>query len=72
MREQAQARQSTTGWPWRPGNDFRLLDGGAVFFPRMLAAIDAARMHVLLEMYLVTSGRVAGQFIASSSRSTVS
>jgi phosphatidylserine/phosphatidylglycerophosphate/cardiolipin synthase-like enzyme len=58
------ARQfTTTGWPWRAGNEFRLLDSGAVFFGRMLAAIDAARTHVLLEMYLVSSGRVAGQFI---------
>ena len=32
---------TTTGWPWRTGNAFRLLDGGAEFFPRMLAAIDA-------------------------------
>ena len=68
MREEAQARQSSTGWPWRAGNDFRLLDGGAVFFPRMLAVIDAARMYVLLEMYLVTSGRVAGQFIEALTR----
>ncbi len=59
---------TTTGWPWRSGNDFRLLDGGAVFFARMLAAIDAAQMHVLLEMYLVTSGRVAGQFIEALTR----
>jgi phosphatidylserine/phosphatidylglycerophosphate/cardiolipin synthase-like enzyme len=63
------ARQAhTTGWPWRPGNEFRLLDGGALFFARMLAAIDAARMHVLLEMYLVSSGRVAGQFIEALTR----
>src|SRR5262249_26356488 len=59
---------ATTGWPWRPGNDFRLLDGGAVFFERMLAAIDAARSHVLLEMYLVSSGRVAGEFIEALTR----
>lgn len=59
---------TTTGWPWRAGNDFRLLDGGVAFFPRMLAAIDAAQMHVLLEMYLVTSGRVAGQFIEALTR----
>jgi cardiolipin synthase A/B len=59
---------TTTGWPWRAGNDFRLLDGGAAFFPRMLAAIDEAQMHVLLEMYLVSSGRVAGQFIEALTR----
>ncbi|HEY2276162.1 MAG TPA: phospholipase D-like domain-containing protein [Steroidobacteraceae bacterium] len=68
MREEPEAHQSTTGWPWRAGNDFRLLDGGAVFFARMLAAIDAARMHVLLEMYLVSSGRVAGRFIEALTR----
>ena len=59
---------TTTGWPWRAGNAFRLLDGGEVFFARMLAAIDAARMHILLEMYLVSSGRVAGQFIEALTR----
>lgn len=62
------AQSTTTGWPWRAGNDFRLLDGGAVFFARMLAAIDAAERHVLLEMYLVTSGRVAGEFIEALTR----
>jgi cardiolipin synthase len=60
---------TTTGWPWRAGNEFRLLDGGEVFFARMLAAIDAARMHILLEMYLVSSGHVAGQFIEALTRS---
>ena len=64
----AAPQSTTTGWPWRAGNDFRLLDGGAVFFPRMLAAIDAAELHVLLEMYLVSSGRVAGQFIEALTR----
>ncbi len=54
---------STIGWPWRSGNDFRLLDGAAEFLPRMLEAIDAAQSHVLLEMYLVSSGQVAGAFI---------
>ena len=68
MATEPEAPESTTGWPWRAGNDFRLLDGGAVFFARMLAAIDAARMYVLLEMYLVSSGRVAGQFIEALTR----
>jgi phosphatidylserine/phosphatidylglycerophosphate/cardiolipin synthase-like enzyme len=54
---------TTTGWPWRTGNSFELLDGGGVFFPAMLAAIDAARESVLLEMYLVHSGHVATRFI---------
>jgi phosphatidylserine/phosphatidylglycerophosphate/cardiolipin synthase-like enzyme len=63
---------TVTGWPWRPGNEFRLLDGGAEFFPRMLTAIETARSHVLLEMYLVSSGRVAARAAtAASSRMRV-
>jgi cardiolipin synthase A/B len=49
--------------PWREGNRFRLLNDGVEFFPRMLATIDAARDFVLLEMYLVESGRIADRFI---------
>jgi phosphatidylserine/phosphatidylglycerophosphate/cardiolipin synthase-like enzyme len=57
-------RQSTTtGWPWRPGNDFLLLHDNEDFFARMLEAIDAAREYVLLEMYLVESSRIASRFI---------
>jgi cardiolipin synthase A/B len=56
---------TTTGWPWRTGNSVELLDGGAEFFPAMLAAIDGARSSVLLEMYLVRSGRVLTGFIDS-------
>ena len=56
---------TTTGWPWRTGNSFRLLDGGGEFFPAMLATIDAAQASVLLEMYLVHSGLIATQFIAA-------
>jgi cardiolipin synthase A/B len=55
----------TTGWPWRPGNSFRLLDGGVQFFPAMLQAIDTAATWVLLEMYLVRSGTLATQFITA-------
>jgi cardiolipin synthase A/B len=57
--------QTTTGWPWRTGNSFRLLDGGGEFFPRMLAAIDAASKSVLLELYLVRSSAIATRFFAS-------
>jgi cardiolipin synthase len=56
---------TTTGWPWRTGNAFRLLDGGVVFFARMLESIDGARESVLLEMYLVRSGELTSTFIAS-------
>src|SRR5260370_38830853 len=54
---------TTTGWPWRPGNEFRLLDDGGEVFARMLQAIDAASRYVLLEMYLVRSGVIATRFI---------
>lgn len=50
-------------FPWRPGNRFELLADGWYFFPRMLEAVDTARYHVLLEMYLFESGAVATRFI---------
>ena len=52
-------QSTTTGWPWRPGNRFRLLADGGEFFACMHEAIDAARALVLLEMYLVNSGAAA-------------
>lgn len=58
-------QSTTTGWPWRPGNTFRLLSDGGEFFPCMLQAIDAAATYVLLEMYLVSSGAVTTRFIES-------
>src|SRR5205823_13813822 len=59
---------TTTGGPWRPGNEFRLLADGGEFFARMLQAIDAASRYVLLEMYLVRSGAVATRFIEAFAR----
>jgi len=50
-------------FPWRSGNRFELLIDGPAFFARMLAAIDSAHRHVLLEMYLFESGAVADRFI---------
>ncbi len=50
-------------FPWRPGNRFELLVDGRRFFPRMLEAIEWARHHVLLEIYLFESGTVATRFI---------
>jgi len=58
---------TTTGWPWRSGNCFRLIDGGGEFFPAMLEAIDGASESVLLEMYLVHSGIVVTRFVAALS-----
>ena len=61
--ELIRGQSTTTGWPWRPGNDFRLLHDNDDFFARMLEAIDAAREYVLLEMYLVESSRIASRFV---------
>jgi phosphatidylserine/phosphatidylglycerophosphate/cardiolipin synthase-like enzyme len=65
MANQDPEQFTTTGWPWRTGNSFELLDGGGEFFRAMLAAIDAARESVLLEMYLVESGHLLTRFIAA-------
>jgi phosphatidylserine/phosphatidylglycerophosphate/cardiolipin synthase-like enzyme len=50
-------------WPWREGNHFRLLDASEQYFERMIQAIDDAKSYILLEMYLVESGVLAGRFI---------
>jgi phosphatidylserine/phosphatidylglycerophosphate/cardiolipin synthase-like enzyme len=58
------ARHSATAnWPWREGNQFLLLESSEQYFERMALAIDDAQTYVLLEMYLVESGLVAGRFI---------
>jgi cardiolipin synthase len=50
-------------WPWREGNEFRLLDVSEQYFERMIQAIDDAQSSILLEMYLVESGVLASRFI---------
>ena len=50
-------------WPWREGNQFHLLEASEQYFERMIQAIDDAQSCILLEMYLVQSGIVAGRFI---------
>ena len=50
-------------FPWRDNNNFRLLNDGDIFFPAMLAAINQAEHQILLEMYLIESGKIADQFI---------
>ena len=57
-------------FPWRPGNRFELLVDGRQFFPRMLGAIEGARHHILLEIYLFESGVVAQRFIDAFVRAT--
>jgi cardiolipin synthase A/B len=55
-------------WPWRSGNDFQLLDDNVRFFERMLQTIESATAYVLLEMYLVESGIIAGRFVEALGR----
>jgi cardiolipin synthase len=55
-------------WPWRDGNHFQLLSDNEQFFERMLQAIEAASTYVLLEMYLVESGIIAGRFVEALGR----
>lgn len=50
-------------FPWHEGNQGNLHRNGDAFFPAMLQAIAEAREFVLLEMYLVESGRVVTGFI---------
>ncbi len=50
-------------FPWRERNSFHLLVDGQRYFPAMLGAIDRARYSILLEMYLVSSGKVLEQFV---------
>jgi cardiolipin synthase len=46
-------------FPWRSTNRFELLIDGPAFFPRLLAAIDAAQHSIELELYLVEPGTCA-------------
>jgi cardiolipin synthase A/B len=55
-------------WPWRSGNHFELLDDNERYFERMLQAIEGAAAYVLLEMYLVESGIIAGRFMDALGR----
>lgn len=56
--------------PVRYANRFALLSDGREFFARILAAIDESRDYVLVEFYLVESGRVMEDFIAAFARAT--
>jgi len=50
-------------WPWRDGNQFWLLEAADQYFERIIQAIDDAQSRILLEMYLVQSGVLAGRFV---------
>ena len=55
-------------FPIRGGNQFKLLVDGDVFFQAMLAAIDTAQTFILLEQYLVSSGKITDRFISQLCR----
>jgi cardiolipin synthase len=60
--------QFTGAWPWRKGNRFVLLSDSGQYFERMLQSIEGASGYVLLEMYLVESGIIAGRFVEALGR----
>jgi cardiolipin synthase len=47
----------------RPDDEIRLLDGGLEAFPRMLAAVGAARAEVALEVYQFAPDVIGGRFV---------
>ena len=57
-----------TVFPWRSGNRFELLIDGPAFFPRMLAAIEAAQRQVELELYLVEDGQCSERLVEALCR----
>lgn len=48
---------------WRDGNDFELLPEASRFLPAMFEAIEQARASILIELYLMESGRLASALI---------
>ncbi|OZI30385.1 cardiolipin synthase B [Bordetella genomosp. 10] len=43
---------------WIPGNDFKLLENGEAFFPRVIEAIGEARDEVLVETFILFDDKV--------------
>ncbi len=50
---------------WRDGNHFQLLPEAARFLPAMFEVLDEARESILIELYLMESGRLATALIES-------
>jgi len=57
------ARFKKYQFPVRDGNHFELLVDGDVFFKKMLDAISLAQHTILLEQYLVKSGKLTSRFV---------
>ncbi|MDT8894935.1 phosphatidylserine/phosphatidylglycerophosphate/cardiolipin synthase family protein [Halomonas sp. I1] len=49
--------------PWRDANHFQLLPEASRFLPAMFEAVGAARESLLIELYLMESGRLATMVI---------
>ncbi|MHB0774802.1 phospholipase D-like domain-containing protein [Halomonas sp. WWR20] len=56
--------------PWKADNHFTLLPEGKRYWPAIFEAIDAARESVLVEQYLVASGRLADRVIEALTRAS--
>ena len=54
-------------YPWRTNNQFQTLIDGEEYFSSMLEAIQHAKTHILFEIYLFESGKIASQFITALS-----
>ncbi|MDT0592961.1 phospholipase D-like domain-containing protein, partial [Halomonas sp. PAR8] len=48
---------------WRDGNHFELLPEASRFLPAMFEAIEQAQASILIELYLMESGRLATALI---------
>lgn len=53
---------------WRDGNRFTLLPEASQFLPAMLEALEAAESWVLVELYLMESGRLGDAVIEALGR----
>ncbi|MFD0668215.1 cardiolipin synthase ClsB [Ramlibacter sp. MAHUQ-53] len=56
---------SGNGRRWLPGNDFRLLENGEAFFPRVLEAIAQARREVVIETFILFEDAVGRRLHAA-------
>lgn len=50
-------------YPWRNNNAFQLLVDGENYFPAIFNYIDNAKRYIIIEQYLVESGKLTSQLI---------
>nr|WP_298412379.1 phospholipase D-like domain-containing protein [uncultured Halomonas sp.] len=56
---------------WQDGNHFTLLPGSRRYLPAMQSAIECARESILLELYLMESGRLTRRVIDALNRAAL-